>query len=114
MKDLDVTNVLTPLLNCSDFLYLLHSAWVVQLQFGNDTAGLQRRPGSLHIMDTARLPSSQSHNHLHHLESEKERQWFRAAALKVSVTAGRGCRKIFILILIKFLYLLKKILFMYY
>lgn len=59
-------------------------------------------------MDTARLPSSQSHYHLHHLESEKERQRFRAEALKMGVTSGQGCCKILILILITFLYLLKK------
>lgn len=97
LADVNVTHALTPPLDCSDSLYLLHSAWVVQLQFGNDTAGLQRRPSSLHVMDTARLPSSQSHNHLHHLESEKGREWFRAAGLKVSVTAGQGCRKIIVL-----------------
>lgn len=48
--------------------YLLHSAWVIQLQFGNDTASLQCCSRPLHIVNTTRLHSCEGHYHLHHLE----------------------------------------------
>ena len=48
--------------------YLLYSAWVVQLQFGNDTARLQCCSSPLHIVNTTRLGSSEGHDHLHYLK----------------------------------------------
>lgn len=56
------------MMNYSDSRYLLHSARVIQLQLGNDTARLQCCSSSLHIMNTTRLRSCKSHYHLHHLE----------------------------------------------
>lgn len=51
--------------------YLLHSAWVIQLQLGNDTARLQCCSSPLHIVNTTGLCSRKGHYHLHHLEFNK-------------------------------------------
>lgn len=50
----------------------MDTAGIIQLHMGHDTAGLQDSTGSFDKVDTSRLLHVQCHDHLHHLNPERE------------------------------------------